>query len=151
MPGNLKINPLNLQFFNQAKNISMDSEFPNQNSRKISQEVPELWSHIQTSKQRLLLYVYRLRFLQIKLLLGAINGSLSAEIPFVLMHPSPRDRWGWDGTLSPKDRWGWDGTLFRKDRWGWDGTSSQEICEGGMPHCPQEKFEGWMAQLPWTS
>ncbi|XP_023340258.1 phosrestin-2 isoform X2 [Eurytemora carolleeae] len=29
---------------------------------------------------------------KIKLLLGAINGSLSAEIPFVLMHPSPRDR-----------------------------------------------------------
>ena len=108
--------------------------------------------HTNKSKQRLLLYFHRLRFLQIKLLLGAINGSLSAEIPFVLMHPSPRDRWGWDGTPSPKDRWGWDG-IHPLRRIGEDGIAhrSQEIGEGGMAHCPPEKVEGWMAQLPWTS
>jgi arrestin-1 len=28
-------------------------------------------------------------FIQVKLFLGAIGGELSAELPFVLMHPKP--------------------------------------------------------------
>jgi len=44
---------------NQAKNISMVlSSSPNQNLRQIGPGIHELWSDIQTDKQRLLLYTF---------------------------------------------------------------------------------------------
>ena len=101
MPGNLKINPLNLQFFNQAKNISMDSESSNQNSRKISQEVPELWSHIQTSKQRLLLYIYRWLILKLHFL-GITRTGVYAQARILSSRHETREP-AHDGTWSCQD------------------------------------------------
>ena len=50
----ITIYPSNLESQNQAKENSRGSpEFPNQNLRQIGQRVHELWSDIQTNKQRL--------------------------------------------------------------------------------------------------
>jgi len=55
-PGNkifvIKVDPLNLEFQNQAKNIPIAAPgFHNQTLRQIGPGVPELWSDKQTNRQ----------------------------------------------------------------------------------------------------
>ena len=48
----IKVDPLNLESQNQAKNIPIAApRFPNQTLRQIGPGVPELWSDKQTNRQ----------------------------------------------------------------------------------------------------